>query len=259
MPCQKQTGLFCLVEKMKKKQDIAGTKSRMDRSRKPRAAANGLQAQKSAATQLQIVEGAIRCLIKYGYSDTTTPKIAAEAGVSRGAMMHHFPNRLEVIRAAITHLHNKRLKAFKRTVHDVPAGTDRLHALTRTYWRQVNHPLFTAFHELAVAARTDKDLAEILEPAQKEFYAQWHARAETLFPEWLTDRRNFELALHLVQNLLEGMAIGLQFRPPQAMTEMLLDYVEAKLRELAPAGALQDAPGADAEKDERRPAATRPA
>lgn len=221
-----------------KKQQITLRSRKNDMPSELRRNNTGLQAQKSAATQLQIVEAAIRCLIKYGYADTTTPKIAAEAKVSRGAMMHHFPNRLEVIRAAITHLHNKRLKAFKRAVTDVPPGTDRLHELTRTYWRQVNHPLFTAFHELAVAARTDKDLAEILEPAQQEFYAQWHRRAETLFPEWLADREKFELALHLVQNLLEGMAIGLQFRPPQPMTEKLLDYVEARLRELAPKGAL---------------------
>ncbi|GAB4142002.1 MAG: hypothetical protein Tsb0016_10010 [Sphingomonadales bacterium] len=222
-----------------KSQQLAGKNAANGPTNDRRRNGAGLQAQKSAATQLQIVEAAIRCLIKYGYGDTTTPRIAAEAKVSRGAMMHHFPNRLEVIRAAITHLHGKRLKAFKRAVTDVPPGTDRLHELTRTYWRQVNHPLFTAFHELAVAARTDKALAEILEPAQQEFYAQWHARAESLFPEWLADREKFELALHLVQNLLEGMAIGLQFRPPQPMTEKLLDYVEARLRELAPNGALQ--------------------
>lgn len=226
------------MKNTKKNQGTLAENSMDDGAVERRRGNSGLQAQKSAATQLQIVEAAIRCLIKYGYADTTTPKIATEAGVSRGAMMHHFPNRLEVIRAAITHLHNKRLKAFKRTVTDAPAGTDRLHQLTRTYWRQVNHPLFTAFHELAVAARTDADLAEILEPAQREFYAQWHARAESLFPEWLADREKFELALHLVQNLLEGMAIGLQFRPPHAMTEKLLDYVEEKLRELAPEGAL---------------------
>ena len=47
---------------------------------------------KSAQTKKRLIEGAIRCIVKFGYSRTTTSRVAAEAGLSRGAMLHHFEN-----------------------------------------------------------------------------------------------------------------------------------------------------------------------
>ncbi len=45
------------------------------------------QALKSAQTRLQLIEATIRCLIQFGYANTTTPRVAVEAGLSRGAML----------------------------------------------------------------------------------------------------------------------------------------------------------------------------
>ncbi len=38
------------------------------------------------------------------------PAIAEERGLSRGAMLHHFPSKIDIVRAAVEHLHAKRLK-----------------------------------------------------------------------------------------------------------------------------------------------------
>lgn len=54
------------------------------------------QAQKSIMTREAIFDAAIECLIDLGYGGTTTALIAEHAGVSRGAMLHHFPSRAEV-------------------------------------------------------------------------------------------------------------------------------------------------------------------
>jgi len=138
-----------------------------------------LQAAKAAQTRARLIDATVRCLVKYGYAQTTTPKVAEEAGLSRGAMVHHFENGSALIKAAITELHEKRLRAFRRAAdrpeHEV---TD----LVETYWRQLQKPAFIAFHELAVAARTDADLASILSPLQEEFREKFNAQAEALFP-----------------------------------------------------------------------------
>jgi AcrR family transcriptional regulator len=174
----------------------------------------------------------VRCLVKHGYANTTTPKVAEEAGLSRGAMVHHFENGSALIKAAITELHEKRLRAFRRAAdrpeHEV---TD----LVETYWRQLQKPAFIAFHELAVAARTDTDLSSILSPLQDEFRAKFNAQAEQLFPEWLSSP-NFALAMTLSQTILEGMAISLQTGGmDQAQVEPMLRHLEAQIRALAPA------------------------
>jgi AcrR family transcriptional regulator len=113
------------------------------------------QAQKSAATRRQIINAAIDCLVKLGYARTTTTRIAEAAGLSRGAMLHHFPTKLDIVRAAVAELHAKRLKAFRRAIEGVPeTGRGRVRAAVDAYWQHARHPIFVAFFELSVAART---------------------------------------------------------------------------------------------------------
>src|SRR5210317_1423008 len=71
------------------------------------------QGQKSAMTRASLLEAAIQCFVKCGYKNTTTSRIAEEAGVSRGAMLHHFPSRDAVIRGAVFYLQEKRLEEYK--------------------------------------------------------------------------------------------------------------------------------------------------
>lgn len=193
----------------------------------------GLQAQKSAATRSRLIDATIRCIIRYGYSRTTTPRVAEEAGLSRGAMLHHFENGGALMQAAIAELHEKRLRAFRRsadnTVHDV-------RRLVRAYWKQVSGETFTAFHELALAARTDRDLAGILMPAQEEFRRRWYGEAIEMFPEWQGNRASFDLALALSQNVLEGMAINrLTHGLAENMVEPILADLERQIEAMKPA------------------------
>jgi AcrR family transcriptional regulator len=215
---------------------LSRTRAVRPAARQPRIAAADraptLQAAKAAQTRARLIDATVRCLVKYGYANTTTPKVAEEAGLSRGAMMHHFENGTALIKAAIAELHEKRLRAFRRAAdrpeHEV---TD----LVETYWRQLQKPAFIAFHELAVAARTDADLASILSPLQEEFRAKFNAQAEQLFPEWLGSP-NFALAMTLSQTILEGMAISLQTGGMEpAQVEPMLRHLEAQIRSLAPA------------------------
>ncbi|WP_354694698.1 TetR/AcrR family transcriptional regulator [Elongatibacter sediminis] len=195
---------------------------------------SGWQARKSAATRDQIISAAIRCIVESSYSKTTTMKIAAKAGLSRGATLHHFPSKMDIIRAAVDYLHEKRLQAFRRSIRELPADADRVRLAVQSYWAHVNHPIYVAFFELSVAARTDPELREILRPAQRAFDQEWYVTARDLFPEWQSDPKAFDLALNLTQQLMEGMAISYLTHAREDNKEQLLDYLEAKLRELKP-------------------------
>ena len=189
------------------------------------------QALKSAQTRARLVEATIHCLVKYGYSSTTTLKVASEAGLSRGAMLHHFENGSALMQATIAELMQRRLRGFRRAVN--PALDVR--TLVRTYWKQLLSPTFTAFVELAIASRTDADLARILEPAQREFRNRWYELAIQLFPEWQENRPSFDLALALTQNMVEGMAINRMIHGcDEAMIDPVLQNLEKQILALRP-------------------------
>jgi AcrR family transcriptional regulator len=196
----------------------------------------GWQARKSAATRNQIITAAIHCIVESSYANTTTMKIAAQAGLSRGAMLHHFPSKMDIIRAVVDYLHEKRLQGFRRSVKAIPDGADTVGLAVKSYWEHVNHPLYIAIFELSVAARTDKELQDILRPAQLAFDQEWYATARELFPQWQSDREAFDLALNLSQQLMEGMSISHFTHAREVNQEQLLAYLENSLRELKPAG-----------------------
>lgn len=202
---------------------------------KSESAAAGLtqQSLKSAQTRARVIEATIRCIVKVGYANTTTPQVAAEAGLSRGAMLHHFENGAAVIKAAIVELHEKRLRAFRRAAD---TGEHDTTTLVRTYWRQIQRPAFVAFHELALAARTNPDLARILQPLQVEFRERFNTQAVVLFPEWQADRQGFNLAMTLSQTMLEGMAINLLTGAmDETMVDPMLKLLEDQIKAMNPA------------------------
>ncbi|MBC2669797.1 TetR/AcrR family transcriptional regulator [Novosphingobium piscinae] len=200
----------------------------------PPSAVPGLQTRKSAATRARLIEATIACLVKYGYAKTVTPLVAAEAGLSRGAMLHHFANGDALIRATIVALHERRLNAFRRASEAHPGD---VRAMVRGYWQQLQKPGFIAFQELAMAARTDAGLAAILLPLQAEFSDRFKALAGQLYPDWSRQPARLDLAMALSQTLMEGMRIAdLTGAVDPAQIEPLLDCLEASVIALRPAG-----------------------
>jgi len=169
--------------------------------------ADGVQARKSQATQRAILDCTIRCLMKYGYHDTTYIKISVESGFSRGAMRHHFPSRSDIMKATIEYLHEKRLSAFRKAAANTRTDQNRTAQSIDALWRHVNHPMFMVFIDLALAARRDKKLEAILRPAQDTFRRECYYAALELFPEWLNRREELRTAIDLSLYMMEGMVL----------------------------------------------------
>jgi len=194
---------------------------------------SGWQAQKSASTRLQIVEAALRCFVDLGYSGTTTTVIAEKAGLSRGAMLHHFPSKIDIVRAAVEHLHAKRLKAFRKAIDKMPRDETRPRRALDAYLEHVKHPMYVAFLELWIAARTDPELRGILQPAQEAFEGEWYRTAKDLWPEWSDSGENFDLALDLVRYVMDGIAVSFLTHDLGDRERRMVSYLEDRMRELA--------------------------
>jgi len=186
------------------------------------------QAIKSATTRARIIDATIRCLVKYGYARTTTLKVAEEADVSRGAMMHHFENAAALMYATAEELHQRRLKAHVRRAKEL--DHQQTSKIVHQSWDEFASPNFTAFLELAMAARTDENLASILLPLQREYSERWYRQALELYPEWAEASDEFDLAFSLSQITLQGMALALVTESiGQKMIEPVLKNLERQI------------------------------
>jgi len=195
----------------------------------------GRQVRKSQATQMAIIETTIRCLVKYGYHDTTYIRISEESGISRGAMRHHFPSRADVMKATIEHLHEKRLAAFRKAAANIPADQSRTKANIEALWHHINHPIFMVFIDLGLAARRDPELDAIFRPAQETFKRECYYAALELFPEWLKHRDELRTAIDLALYMMEGMVLD-NLPPDGESAGRLLDFLTQELDGLLSGG-----------------------
>ncbi len=117
------------------------------------------QEQRSADMRNRLLDATIDCLVEYGFSGTTTPRVAEMAGVTRGAQVHHYPSKTDLVIAAIRHLAAKRAEAAIAEIGALESVDDPAAKILELLWDLHNGPIFVATVELWVAGRTDPTLA----------------------------------------------------------------------------------------------------
>jgi AcrR family transcriptional regulator len=129
------------------------------------------QEERRSSTRAALLDATIDCLIEYGYAATTTTRVVERAGVSRGAQVHHFPTKAELVSEAVRRLADRRLSALRGRVAALPEGAGRVPATLDLLSEMHSGPLFAASLELWVAARTDRDLRARMLPMELEVIA----------------------------------------------------------------------------------------
>lgn len=164
------------------------------------------QEERSAATREKLLDAAIECLVELGYARMTTTDVADRAGVSRGAQLHHFPSKVELVTSAIRHLADRRLADLRREAAALPAGKRGIPQMTELVWSYSSNSLFMAVLDLIVASRTDRELHTALWPIEKEFAQASSQLLRELYAGYV-DHPDFELMMHLTVHMMRGMAL----------------------------------------------------
>jgi AcrR family transcriptional regulator len=165
------------------------------------------QAQRSAATRAALLDATVASLVEVGYANTTTTGIAERAGVSRGAQMHHFPAKADLVAHAVEHLAEKRIELLRSGVECLDGSADRIGGALDLLWDSHHGPLFRATLELWIAARTDDDLRERLAPVERKVVASLYECSRELFGEELASRRGFARVVGLSLTFIQGLAL----------------------------------------------------
>src|SRR5258706_4623431 len=126
------------------------------------------QQQRRDGTRRALLDATVESLIEVGFARTTTLEVQRRADASRGALLHHFPSKTELLVAAGDHLAEMRARELKVLAAHLPEGRARTDAVLDLLWQRFSGTFFHVAMELRTAARTDPEVRPGLVPAGRE-------------------------------------------------------------------------------------------
>ena len=165
------------------------------------------QGERRAATKHVVLEATIDCLVEDGYFRLTTGRVADRAGLSRGAQLHQYPTRQQLVVAAIEYLTELRAAELRAAAEQLPSGADRTAMVLDLLWSQFSGRTFQAGVELLAAARTDVVLREALIPFERYLRRLNRGLMAELFGPEVTEHPDYREVIGLVVNTVYGAAV----------------------------------------------------
>jgi len=165
------------------------------------------QAERREATRRALLDATIECLASEGYTATTTRRVAELAGVTPGALVHHFGSKTGLVREAMRRVLSRFAEEMLSAATAPESSTEARHAeLLDRMWGLHQGPLFHASIELLVAARSDKSLRKELKRASRERSQLIAAGAPLLYPD-LVDSPGLIPLVMSGQAIMRGLAM----------------------------------------------------
>lgn len=168
------------------------------------------QAERTAATRAKLLDATTSCLAELGYARTSSTEVCRRAGVSRGAQLHHFPTKAELVAAALDHVFERRVDEFRALVQVLPSGPERIDGAIDVLWSVFRGDTFAAWFELAAASRTDPELQARMSTAAAAMAERIQEVWAELFPPPPGYRPTpffFDVAPLFLFTVLEGLAM----------------------------------------------------
>ena len=181
-------------------------------------------AERSAETKERILEATLECLSEKGYAATSTNKVVRRAGVSRGALVHHFSSKSELVAAAAVHLIRKRYATTQEQALKIKGGESSIHDKLAVRRRDYER-WFPATIEFMVACRTDKALSESFTRAMLPYE---EGMGQSIMEEWpeLKDHESPLMIQYVTGCFIRGLCLESIVNPESITDEIFEEFVK---------------------------------
>lgn len=173
-------------------------------------------------TRQRLLEAAASCLVDYGYAGTTTQRVQDRAKVSRGALLHHFASKADLLVAALHHVADERLALIHAATNSIDPGPKAFAQVVSAIQNAMSGPPFIAALELWMSSRTDADLRAALLPAERRLGKS----LREIFDHALgyPDSPDARVAFDSLVVLLRGLAVTNVLREDKESTQDIVRY-----------------------------------
>ncbi|MFD2178980.1 TetR/AcrR family transcriptional regulator [Veronia pacifica] len=189
----------------------------------------GRQEEKSEQTKAKLLAAAHDLLVEEGYHRTSTAAVCRRAGIARGTMLHHYPNKDALVIAAMEDNMTRQATAFMKTIR-FDKGTTIKEIIYDVFDVMCGRS-FIAGIEIAIASRTEPALGKMYGVAMDRFEEQIAWIVKMTFPKWQVDYDKLRCVTGLVMRSLVGLAMDVVIlnrsrEDAQVYLDMLLHWIQ---------------------------------
>jgi AcrR family transcriptional regulator len=171
------------------------------------AARRRTQAERSEETRTRILKAAANLIRKRGYARFRTAEVAKEAGLSRGAQLHHFPTKDSLVVATLEHVFEQAQVLSRRRASAVNRPRDLIEAVIEDAREFFFSEHFMVAIDIVLSTSTDqsvrKQILDISRKARRPAEAAW---AEALAANGVPGQLASDIVA-LTLSLVRGMAL----------------------------------------------------
>lgn len=155
------------------------------------------QKERSDLTRSALLNAAVTLICDRGLTRTSTSDIAEAAGVSRGALTHHFASREDLIASAIEHMLHDAIGELTDFASRFVASDASANDIVDFLWGLMNRRLFLVTLEFLPEARHNPFLLERIRPV----VSAWHQALDRI---WTSLAERYDAEPEFVRALMNG-------------------------------------------------------
>jgi AcrR family transcriptional regulator len=172
---------------------------------------SGRQAAKSKATQDKIISAVIGLIREKGYAAASSTEIARRAGVTWGAVQHHFGGKEEILGEVLERSH----RTFQQSLGDARFASGTPRARVARYvdlaWEHYRGEEYMATIEILLASRRHDGATEDLSFSRSR--EDHLALGRRIFHDSTVSNRRLQEAIYIVHCMLTGILIETVLEP----------------------------------------------
>jgi AcrR family transcriptional regulator len=145
------------------------------------------QRERSALAQSKLLSAAIELIVERGFINATMGDVATRAGMTRGAIQHHFSSRDELVLAILHELERQIVEAFERiTLKPGRDATERVSRLIDALGTLAQSDAYLAVVDIWMSTRSEVELREGVRASMarsfQAYRALWQRSLDGLVP-----------------------------------------------------------------------------
>ena len=192
-------------------------------------------AERTAETRAKIIAAVLESIAEVGFQRTTATEITRRAGVTWGAVQHHFGAKDGILRAVL----EDSFERFADRLESIPLSGTSLAKRAALFidgaWEHFGSSEFRSTFEILLHYLGDEHDAEDAASWQRQMFRSWDRVWLRLFADAPIDRRRHRVLEHYTVSVLSGLATTLMLEGKAASLrpEELAFLRDTLARELA--------------------------